>query len=270
MIIEAEIGGHCIHHMYVDGESASEILYEHSFNRLRPEIKNQLVPAITHLIGFSGEIIWPIRKIQLLVRIGDKEHSTSTRMNFVVVRSPSPYNEIIGRLGVKKLQATPSTAYGILKLPVKGGVITLKSSRLVPLECALVSGPEETPQAPKPIVEERVKVAINPEYPKQKMMISSTLTEEGRNKLCNLLQNAGATYQRLVDKAFYRQISRNLEVYVDDIVIKSRTEDEIVRDIEETFKTLKKSNMKLNPKKCTFGVEEGTFLGYRVNTKGLK
>ncbi|GJV36969.1 reverse transcriptase domain-containing protein [Tanacetum coccineum] len=84
------------------------------------------------------------------------------------------------------------------------------------------------------------------------------------------LRNAGATYQRLVDKAFYRQIGRNLEVYVDDLVIKIRTEDEIVRDIEETFKTLRKINMKLNPKKCTFRVEEGMFLGYQVNTKGIK
>ncbi|GKB65991.1 reverse transcriptase domain-containing protein [Tanacetum coccineum] len=188
MIIEAEIGGHCIHRMYVDGGSASEILYEHCFNRLRPEIKNQLVPATTPLIGFSGEIIWPIGQIQLLVRIGDEEHSASAWMNFVVVRSPSPYNGIIGRPGVRKLQAVPSTAHGMLKLPVEGGVITLKSSRLVPLECALVSGPEETPQAPKPMVEERVKVAINPEYPEQTIMIGSTLTEEGRNKLCNLLQ----------------------------------------------------------------------------------
>ncbi|GJS75058.1 reverse transcriptase domain-containing protein [Tanacetum coccineum] len=55
---------------------------------------------------------------------------------------------------------------------------------------------------------------------------------------------------------------RNLEVYVDDLVIKSRTEDEVIRDIE-TFKTLRKINMKLNPKKCTFGVEEGMFLGYQ-------
>ncbi|GJU20533.1 reverse transcriptase domain-containing protein [Tanacetum coccineum] len=84
------------------------------------------------------------------------------------------------------------------------------------------------------------------------------------------LRNAGATYQRLVDKTFHGQIGRNLEVYVDDLVIKSRTEDEVVRDIEETFKTLRKINMKLNPKKCTFGVEEGMFLGYHVNTKGIK
>ncbi|GJV40513.1 reverse transcriptase domain-containing protein [Tanacetum coccineum] len=125
MIIEAEIGGHCVHLMYVDGGSASEILYEHCFNRLRLEIKKQLIPATTHLIGFSGEIIWPIGQIQLLVKIGDEEHSASAWMNFMVVRSSSPYNEIIRRPGVRKLQAVPLTAHEILKILVEGGVITL-------------------------------------------------------------------------------------------------------------------------------------------------
>nr|GEX46232.1 reverse transcriptase domain-containing protein [Tanacetum cinerariifolium] len=69
------------------------------------------------------------------------------------------------------------------------------------------------------------------------------------------LKNAGATYQRLVDKAVKKKIGRNLEVYVDDLVIESRTEQKIIRDIKEMFKTLRKINMKLNPKKCTFRVE---------------
>ncbi|GKE11438.1 reverse transcriptase domain-containing protein, partial [Tanacetum coccineum] len=84
------------------------------------------------------------------------------------------------------------------------------------------------------------------------------------------LRNAGATYQHPVDKAFHKQIGSNLKVYVDDLVIKIRMEDEIVRDIEETSKTLREINMKLNTKKYTFGVEKGMFLGYKVNTKGLK
>ncbi|GJV21147.1 reverse transcriptase domain-containing protein [Tanacetum coccineum] len=84
------------------------------------------------------------------------------------------------------------------------------------------------------------------------------------------LKNVGATYQRLVDKAFQKQIGRNLEVYVDDLVIKSHTEEELIQDIAKTFKTLRQINMKLNPKKCTFGMQEGIFLGYKVNAEGLK
>ncbi|GJZ28306.1 reverse transcriptase domain-containing protein [Tanacetum coccineum] len=84
------------------------------------------------------------------------------------------------------------------------------------------------------------------------------------------LKNAGATYQRLVDNAFEGQVGRNLEVYVDDLVIKSHTEDELVRDIVETFRALRQINMKLNPKKCTFGATEGMFLGYLIETDGIK
>ncbi|GKE98249.1 reverse transcriptase domain-containing protein [Tanacetum coccineum] len=74
------------------------------------------------------------------------------------------------------------------------------------------------------------------------------------------LKNVGATYQRLVDKAFDSQVGRNIEVYVDDLVIKSHTEAEMLRDIDETFRALRKINIKLNPKKCTFGAVEGIFL----------
>ncbi|GJT15053.1 reverse transcriptase domain-containing protein [Tanacetum coccineum] len=67
------------------------------------------------------------------------------------------------------------------------------------------------------------------------------------------LKNTGATYQRLVDNAFDSQVGRNMEVYVDDLVIKSHMEEEMIRDINETFQTLRRINMKLNPKEFTLG-----------------
>ncbi|GJS82150.1 reverse transcriptase domain-containing protein [Tanacetum coccineum] len=98
-------------------------------------------------------------------------------------------------------------------------------------------------------------------------------TEEGvfcYTKMPFGLKNAGATYQRLVDSAFKEQIWVNLEAYVDDMVIKSRTEQDIIKDIEQTFSTLRRINMKLNPKKCSFGIEEGKFLGYIVTSEGIR
>ncbi|GJZ77475.1 reverse transcriptase domain-containing protein [Tanacetum coccineum] len=80
------------------------------------------------------------------------------------------------------------------------------------------------------------------------------------------LKNAVATYQRLVDSAFQTQLGRNLEAYVDDMVIKSRTEKDMIMDVMETFDNLRKVNMKLNPKNCSFGVKEGKFLGYIVTS----
>ncbi|GKF41002.1 reverse transcriptase domain-containing protein, partial [Tanacetum coccineum] len=117
LVIEAEIGGHMIHRIYVDGGSSTEVLYEHCFNRLRPEIKSQMVPATTLLTGFSGETKWPLGQLRLLVTIGDTDHSTKAWMNFMIMRSLSPYNGIIGRPGIREIQAVPSTAHGMLKFP---------------------------------------------------------------------------------------------------------------------------------------------------------
>nr|GEY13380.1 reverse transcriptase domain-containing protein [Tanacetum cinerariifolium] len=324
MIIEAEMGGHCVHRIYVDGGSSSKILYEYCFSKFRSEIKNQLIPANTPLVGFSGEVIWPLGKISLLVRICDEERSTSARTNFMV------------------------------------------SSKIIPLECSMVSEPEVSRPSINHVKEEKIQVAIHPKHPEQTVAIGSTLTEEGRKELCGLLRrhldvfvwkpadmtgvprhianhrlnvregclpvrqkkmgqapkrnkgisekvkklmeagimkevhyhswlsnpimvkkhddswrivslrvplqmllgriqeipsdkmaeedeekttfitsqgifrylkmpfglkNAGATYQHLVDKAFQKQIGRNLEVYVDDLVIKSRTEEEVHRPV---------------------------------------
>ncbi|XP_071687153.1 uncharacterized protein [Rutidosis leptorrhynchoides] len=84
------------------------------------------------------------------------------------------------------------------------------------------------------------------------------------------LKNAGATYQRVIYEAFKSQIGRNLEAYVDDLVIKSTTEQGLLDDILETFVSLRKINMKLNPSKCSFGEEEGNFLGHIITERGIR
>jgi hypothetical protein len=79
------------------------------------------------------------------------------------------------------------------------------------------------------------------------------------------LKNAGATYQRLMNRMFHDQIGKNIEIYIDDMLVKSKEEDDHLKDLEETFKTLRKYQMKLNPSKYTFGVSSGKFLGFMVS-----
>ena len=79
------------------------------------------------------------------------------------------------------------------------------------------------------------------------------------------LKNAGATYQRLVNKMFSKQIGRNMEVYMDDMLVKSKEELAHLDDLEETFATLRQYQMKLNPNKCAFGVSLGKFFGFMVS-----
>ncbi|GJW55245.1 reverse transcriptase domain-containing protein [Tanacetum coccineum] len=188
MVIEAEVGGHLVYRMYMDGGASSKILYEHCFNQLRLKIRNQMVPATTYLVGFSEEIIWPLRQVSLLVKISNEEHSTSAWMNFMVVRSHSPYNGIIGRPGVRRIKAIPSTAHRMLKFLVTGGTVMLRSSKIIPLECAMISRPITQQPVVDQVIEEKIQVAIHPEYPEQTIAIGSTLTKEGRMKLCGLLR----------------------------------------------------------------------------------
>ncbi|KAL0416356.1 UNVERIFIED_CONTAM: hypothetical protein Slati_3467500 [Sesamum latifolium] len=76
--------------------------------------------------------------------------------------------------------------------------------------------------------------------------------------------------KRLVDKIFHPQIGRNIEVYVDDMLIKSKNAEEHVKDLEETFSVLRKYKLKLNPAKCAFGVQGGRFLGFMVTQRGIE
>ncbi|CAA0840378.1 Uncharacterized mitochondrial protein AtMg00860, partial [Striga hermonthica] len=84
------------------------------------------------------------------------------------------------------------------------------------------------------------------------------------------LKNAGATYQRLMDRMFKSQIGQNMEAYVDGILVKSRSSISHVEDLRETFTTLRTFGMKLKPSKCAFGVRAGRFLGYIVTERGIE
>jgi hypothetical protein len=68
------------------------------------------------------------------------------------------------------------------------------------------------------------------------------------------LKNAGATYQRAIQMCFADQLHRNVEAYVDDVVVKTRSPERLITDLEETFASLRKYRWKLNPTKCVFGV----------------
>ena len=83
------------------------------------------------------------------------------------------------------------------------------------------------------------------------------------------LKNTGATYQRLMDKIFKDQRGRNLEVYIDDSIVKSKTKEEMIVDLKETFSNMREYTMKLNPRKCVFGIKSGKFLGYLVSQRGI-
>ena len=84
------------------------------------------------------------------------------------------------------------------------------------------------------------------------------------------LKNAGAAYERLVNRMFQKQIGITMEVYIDDMLVKSTIAELHIAHLSEAFQILRNYNMKLNPAKCAFGVSAGKFLGFIVNHRGIE
>ena len=83
------------------------------------------------------------------------------------------------------------------------------------------------------------------------------------------LKNAGSTYQRMMTRMFELQMGKNIEVYIDDMVVKSKLVSEHVRDLGDIFEILRRHRLRLNASKCSFGVGLGKFLGYMVTHRGI-
>nr|GEZ05815.1 reverse transcriptase domain-containing protein [Tanacetum cinerariifolium] len=227
LVIEAEIGGHMIHRMYVDGGSSTEALGNN-------------------------------RRHRSFYKSMDEFHDS----------------------------------HGMLKFPANEGIITIRSTILIPVECAtMITSSKEIPKEagdcyPLPEIDWKVESLRLPfkcfmdAYKGYHQIHLAESDEEktafhtGQGVYCYTkmpfsLKNVGATYQRLVDKAFDSQISRNIKVYVDNLVIKSHTEAEMQRDIGETFRTLRKINMKLNPKNIRLR-QWKKCLGYMITPEEIK
>ena len=84
------------------------------------------------------------------------------------------------------------------------------------------------------------------------------------------LKNIGATYQRMMTRMFELQLGKNIEIYIDDMVVKSKVESDHVNDLENIFDILRRYKLRLNASKCSFGVGSRKFLGYMVTHRGIE
>ena len=84
------------------------------------------------------------------------------------------------------------------------------------------------------------------------------------------LRNAGATFQRAMQTSLGSQLGRNVEAYIDDIVVKTRYKDSLIQDLHKTFENLRRVNFNLNPDKCIFRVPSGKLLGFLVSYRGIE
>ena len=83
------------------------------------------------------------------------------------------------------------------------------------------------------------------------------------------LKNAGSTYQRMMTRMFESLLGKNIEIYIDDMVVKSKMVSKHLGDLQVIFEILRSYKLRLNASKCSFGVGSGKFLGYIVTHKGI-
>ena len=84
------------------------------------------------------------------------------------------------------------------------------------------------------------------------------------------LKNVGSTYQRMMMRMFESLLGKNIEIYIDDMVVKSKVVLEHLGDLQVIFEILRSYKLRLNASKCSFGVGSGKFLGYMVTHKGIE
>nr|GEV24595.1 reverse transcriptase domain-containing protein [Tanacetum cinerariifolium] len=262
-------------------------------------VQARLTQTQTELVGFSGEQLLPMGKIELEVMFGSGGLCRRTTMKFTVVQASSPYNIILGRTEMRELRAISCTTHAMIKFQplrespycvseaigklVKGQprrvrLATLRHGRgtkanhptLFECKCEHHFGgikaknswfrkKQSNDERSRRIGQGRYEavmdfpfkcfldaykgyhqIQMSPEDEEK----TTFYTDQGTycyTKMSFGLNNARATYQRLVDLAFQTQLGRNLEAYVDDMVIKSKTKREMIMDIAETFGNLRKA-----------------------------
>ena len=84
------------------------------------------------------------------------------------------------------------------------------------------------------------------------------------------LKNAGSTYQRMVTRMFEPYLRKNVEAYIDDMVVKIKVVTEHLSDLGNVFKILRKHRLRLNALKCSFGISSSKFLGYMIIHRGIE
>ena len=84
------------------------------------------------------------------------------------------------------------------------------------------------------------------------------------------LKNARSTYQRMMTRMFEPQLGKNIEIYIDNMVVKSKLESEHINDLWNIFQILRRHKLRLNTSKCSFDVGSGKFLGYMITYRGIE
>nr|GEU66659.1 hypothetical protein [Tanacetum cinerariifolium] len=289
LIVEAGVEGYLVRRVYVDEGSSVEVMFEYCFENLDPRIRAKLKEIKTDLVGRHGlktpraipstvhsmmKFPTPKGVATLVTRTIIIAKCRRLEKKQMIEESSEEEREVAA---MEEVLVNPS--FPDQRVTIGGGLSEACRDQLKYLlednMRFFAWQPSDMTGVPRQIIEHTLNVNPSMDPVCQKRRTFSMEKKSGviTNEVAEWVK-AGIVrpvkYPTLVDSTFQYQIGRNLEAYVDDMVIKSKDEKMLLADIEKTFDNLKRINMKLNPKKFSFGVEEGKFLGYMVTSEGIR
>nr|GEV98481.1 reverse transcriptase domain-containing protein [Tanacetum cinerariifolium] len=286
IILKALIEGFQVQRIYVDGGSSSVVMYEHCFQNIGIEMKAKLKESRTPLAGFFGEVNYLIGVIKLNVTMGDLGKLQTVVMEFAVVKSYSSYNVILGRTGMRSLRAVASTIHSMIKFPTANGIaimITRKETlqecrrmekaqapileRKITLPRIQASELEETPIKEKEEIQEQ---NVKKEQPVKFRRPSSPPRKTKSPRVKNTRKRTISQGCRTEANPRRRKDGKNLRGLRRIHGHKKQTRAGHDKGHQRNIINTQKENMKLNPKKCSFRMEERQFLGYIVTSEGIR
>ncbi|GJR36505.1 reverse transcriptase domain-containing protein [Tanacetum coccineum] len=194
LIVESEVEGYLVRRICVDRGSSVEVMFEHCFKNLSAAIKARLKETQTGLVGFAGEEIKPLGKIEVEVCFGSEGLCRRMKMKFTVIKAHLPYNVILGRTSLRALRAIFSTIHSMMKFPTPRGIPTLVTRSVIISKCRRLEKKQVVEEENNENVETKAvnvteEILVNLTFPDQLIVIGGGLPEICKAQLKLLLKN---------------------------------------------------------------------------------
>ncbi|XP_063939916.1 uncharacterized protein LOC135148542 [Daucus carota subsp. sativus] len=318
LVVTLDMAENEVRRILVDNGSSANILFKHTMDRMELGSIRMNDYREDPLYGFGNSIVPVLGTLYLPVRFGTLPNQVTHTIKFYVTDTPSPYNVIIGRPGLNKIEAITSIPHLKFKFPTPFGEGEVRGDSATAGMCysqALVMAETHLDNKRKATVFQKQKSnkkhrpyqrtnpkgevqvidldpgsqnpgATNPGpgQSNQKAIMNPAQNFVEKNTDARIQQMISAQELTKVEAAVETEsvliekdnptrkikIGRNLECYVDDIISKSTSIPGHISDLKECFENMRRTKLKLNPDKCTFGVEAGKFLGFMVSNRGIE